>query len=130
MTDPLNSLTSEVVEAYQRYLDAFMSDDMEAINALVSYPLAYIGEGEVTMFNEYPIRPSALREKTGWSDTRDVHFKVVGISETKAHLILESGTRVRQDGSPIEDIHAFYAWKRTADGWKIFAVSDVRVATP
>ena len=129
MTDPLNSLANEVIEAYQRYLNAFISDDMETINALVSYPLAYIGEGEVTMFNEFPIRPSALREKTGWTDTLDVHYRVIGISETKAHLILESGTRVRQDGSPIEDIHAFYAWSRTADGWKMFAVSDVRVAT-
>ena len=128
MTDPLNLLTSEVVEAYQRYLNAFIADDMEAINALVCYPLAYIGDGEVTMFNEFPIRPSKLREQTGWSDTRDVHYKVVGISDKKAHLILESGTRVRQDGSPIEDIHAFYAWKRTAEGWKIFAVSDVCVA--
>jgi hypothetical protein len=128
MTDPLNALTSEVVDAYQRYLEAFISDDMEAINALVSYPLAYIGEGKVTMFNEFPIRPSALREKTGWSDTRDVQYKVVGISETKAHLILESGTRVRLDGSPIEHIHAFYAWNKTADGWKMFAVSDVCVA--
>ncbi len=131
MIDPLNSLTIEVVEAYQRYLNAFLSDDMEAINALVSYPLAYVGEEEeVTMFNEFPIRPSALREKTGWTDTRDVRYRVIGISETKAHLVLESGTRVRQDGSPIEDIHACYAWKRTADGWKIFAVSDVCVAAP
>ncbi len=51
MTDPLNSLTNEVIEAYQRYLNAFIADDMEAINALVSYPLAYIGEGVVTMFD-------------------------------------------------------------------------------
>lgn len=128
MAEPFNSLTSEIIEAYQRYLNAFMSDDMDTINALVSYPLAFIGEGVVTMFNEFPIRPSALREQTGWSDTRDVHYKVVGVSETKAHLILESGTRVRQDGSPIEDIYAFYAWTNTAEGWKMFAISDVRVA--
>jgi hypothetical protein len=128
MTDQSNSLTSEIIETYQRYLNAFMSDDLDTINGLVSYPLAYIGEGVVTMFNEFPTSPSALREQTGWSDTQDVQYKVVGISETKAHLILESGTRVRQDGSPIEDIYAFYAWTKTAQGWKMFAVSDVRVA--
>jgi len=128
MTDQLNSLTSEVIEAYQRYLNAFMADDMDTINALVSYPLAYIGDGVVTMFNEFPIHPSTLREQTGWSDTRDMHYTVVGVSETKAHLILDSGTRVRQDGSPIEDIYAFYAWTKTTGGWKMFAVSDVCVA--
>ena len=80
------------------------------------------------MFDEFPIRPSVLREKTGWSDTLDVSYKVIGISETKAHLILESGTRVRSDGSPIEDIYAFYAWTKSKEGWKMYAVSDVLVA--
>jgi hypothetical protein len=125
MSDSFSLQTSEVIETYKKYLKAFMSDDMDTINALVSYPLAYIGQGVVTMLNEFPIRPSALREQTGWSDTRDTHFNVVGISETKAHLILDSGTRVRQNGSPIEDVYAFYAWTKTAEGWKLFAVSDV-----
>ena len=40
---------------------------------------------------------------------------------------VKSSTRVRQDGSLIEDIYAFYAWTKTAEGWKMFAVSDVRV---
>lgn len=127
MTDSYNSHTDEVIEAYQRYLKAFISDDVDTINTVVSYPLAYIGDGVVTMLDEFPIRPSTLREQTGWSDTQDVRYKVVGISDTKAHLILESGTRVRQDGSAIEDIFAFYAWTRTTQGWKMFAISDLRV---
>jgi len=127
MTVPQNTLTNEVIEAYQKYLHAFMSDDMDTINALVAYPLAYIGEGVVTMLNEFPIRPSALMAQTGWRDTLHMQYEVVGLTETKAHLILKSGTRVRQDGSPIENIYAFYAWTKTAEGWKMFAVSDVRV---
>ena len=49
------------------------------------------------------------------------------MSETKAHLVLKRGTRVRRDGSSIEQVSAFYAWTKTADGWKMFAVSDVTV---
>jgi len=122
-----DTLTNEVIEVYQTYIQAFMSDDMDTINTLVSYPLAYVGEGVVTMLNEFPIRPSALMTQTGWSDTLHLEYEVVGVTEMKAHLILRSGTRVRQDGSPIEDISAFYAWTKTAEGWKMFAISDVRV---
>jgi hypothetical protein len=112
---------------YRRYLQAFMSDDMDALNALVSYPLAYIGEGVVTMLTEFPIRPSDLMTQTGWCDTVDMEYEVIGITESKAHLILKSGTRVRQDGSSIENICAFYAWTKTPEGWRMFAVSDVRI---
>ena len=117
----------EVIEMYRRYIETFMSDDMDVLNALVSYPLAYIGEGVVTMHTEFPIRPSDLMTQTGWHDTLDINYEVIGISETKAHLILKSGTRVRQDGSAIEGIRAYYAWTKTPDGWRMFAVSDVRI---
>ena len=122
-----NSAAAEVIEAYQKYLRAFMSDDMDTINALVSYPLAYIGDGVVRILDEFPIRPSALTAQTGWRDTVDMQYEVVAITATKAHLILRRGTRVRQDGSPIETICAFYAWTKTTAGWKMFAISDVRV---
>ncbi len=127
MSESTNSPSGEVVQAYERYLQAFLTDDIETINSLVSYPLAYVGEGVVTLIDEFPVRPSVLREKTGWSDTINMSYKVVGISDTKAHLILESGTRVRDDGAPIEDINAFYAWTKTKNGWKIYAISDVRI---
>jgi len=119
---------AEVLSAYKRYLEAFMSNDMNGINALVSYPLAYVGDGVVKMFHEYPIRPSELMAQTGWRDTLNMQYEVVAVSDTKAHLILRSGTRVRADGSPIEEISGFYAWTRTTAGWKMFAVSDVRIS--
>jgi len=119
---------AEVLSAYKRYLEAFMSNDMSRINALVSYPLAYVGDGVVKMFHEYPIRPSELMAQTGWRDTLNMQYEVVAVSDTKAHLILRSGTRVRADGSPIEEISGFYAWTRTTAGWKMFAVSDVRIS--
>jgi hypothetical protein len=119
---------AEVIQAYERYLQAFLADDLATIDSLVQYPLAYIGEHQVSMVDEYPIKPSALMAATGWHTSIGMDYEVIGISATKAHLVLKRGTRVRRDGSPIEEVHAFYAWTRTAEGWKIFAISDVTVA--
>ena len=119
--------TAEVVRAYERYLEAFLADDIATIDSLVQYPLAYIGDGKVSMLDEYPIKPSALMAAKDWHTSIDMEYEVIGIGETKAHLILKRGTRVRRDGSPIEQVFAFYAWTKTADGWKMFAVSDVTV---
>jgi hypothetical protein len=120
-------IEAEVIQAYERYLQAFLADDIAAIDALVQYPLAYIGDGKVAMLNEYPIKPSALMAAKDWHTSVGMDYEVIGVSATKAHLILKRGTRVRRDGSPIEDVYAFYAWTRTADGWKMFAVWDVTV---
>jgi hypothetical protein len=118
---------AEVIQAYERYLQAFLADDIATIDALVQYPLAYIGDGKAMMLDEYPIKPSALMAAKDWHTSVDVDYEVIGVSETKAHLVLKRCTRVRRDGSPIEDVCAFYAWTRTDDGWKMFAVSDVTV---
>jgi hypothetical protein len=118
---------ADVIQAYERYLQAFLADDIDTINALVQYPLAYIGDGNVSMLDEFPIKPSALMAAKGWHTSLDMAFEVIGVSATKAHLVLKRGTRVRRDGSPIEEVFAFYAWTKTAHGWKMFAVSDVTV---
>ena len=118
---------AEVIQAYERYLQAFLADDITTIDALVQYPLAYIGDGKVAMLDEYPIKPSALIAAKDWHTSVDVDYEVIGVSATKAHLVLKRCTRVRRDGSPIEDVCAFYAWTKTDDGWKMFAVSDVTV---
>ena len=118
---------AEVIQAYERYLQAFLADDVATIDALVQYPLAYIGDGKVSMLDEYPIKPSALMAAKAWHTSIGMEYEVVGISATKAHLVLKRGTRVRRNGSPIEEVFAFYAWTKTTDGWKMFAVSDVTV---
>jgi hypothetical protein len=118
---------AEVIEAYERYLAAFLADDLAAIDALVQYPLAYIGDGKVSMLDQWPFKPSTLRRLKSWHTSIDMAYEVIGISETKAHLVLKRCTRVRRDGSPIEGVFAFYAWTRTAEGWKMFALSDVTV---
>jgi hypothetical protein len=118
---------TEVAQAYERYLQAFLADDTQTIDALVQYPLAYIGDGKVSMLDEFPIKPSALMAAKSWHTSVDMEYEVVGVSATKAHLVLRRGTRVRRDGSPIEEVFAFYAWTKTDAGWKIFAVSDLTV---
>jgi hypothetical protein len=118
---------AEVIHAYERYVQAFLADDLAAIDSLVQYPLAYIGDGKVSLLDQWPFQPSALRAAKAWHTSIDMAYEVVGISETKAHVILKGCVRVRRDGSPIENVFAFYAWTKTEDGWKMFALSDVTV---
>ena len=116
---------AEVIRAYERYLEAFLADDLAAIDRLVQYPLAYIADGKVVLLDEYPIKPSALMRAKAWHTSIDMAYEVIGVSATKAHLVLKRCTRVRRDGSAIEQVFAFYAWTKTDEGWKMFAISDV-----
>jgi hypothetical protein len=115
----------EVRETYERYLAAFVANDLAGIDAVVSYPLAHIGDGVVRMFDTFPIDPAELMAAKGWHTTLNSRYEVVATSPTKAHVVLFNGDRVRADGSLIETVSAFYAFTRTADGWKLYALSDL-----
>jgi hypothetical protein len=115
----------EVRETYERYLSAFVANDLTGIDAVVSYPLAHIGDGVVRMFDTFPINPAKLMADKGWHTTLNSRYEVVATSPTKAHVVLFNGDRVRADGSLIETVSAFYAFTRTADGWKLYALSDL-----
>jgi hypothetical protein len=115
----------EVRETYERYLSAFVANDLAGIDAVVSYPLAHIGDGVVRMFDTFPINPARLMTDKGWHTTLNSRYAVVATSPTKAHVVLFNGDRVRADGSLIETVSAFYAFTRTADGWKLYALSDL-----
>ena len=116
----------EVLAAYTAYLTAFRANDVAAIDRLVQYPLAYIGDGKARLVDTYPVQPRDLLAK-GWQDTKDYSYEVVFASADKAHLILRQATRMRGDGSSIETVSAFYALTRTSSGWKFFAFSDITV---
>jgi hypothetical protein len=116
-----------VVAAYQAYTRAFLDNDMDAIDGLVRYPVAYIADGKTLMLDSYPVKPADLIAQKQWYSTADTDFEVVGISADKAHVILPRARRLRADGSLIETVSAFYAFTRTDDGWKIFALSDITV---
>jgi enamine deaminase RidA (YjgF/YER057c/UK114 family) len=124
-SDGNDGVRAEVSAAYHRYLKAFLDSDIPGIDAVVSYPLAHIGEAEVRMYDTFPIDPAALRRAKAWHTTVNASFEVVAVSPVKAHVVLHRSDRVRADGSLIETVSAFYAFKRTADGWKMYAISDV-----
>ena len=45
---------AEVLGVYTAYLAAFRANDVQAIDKLVQYPLAYIGNGQTTLVDTYP----------------------------------------------------------------------------
>lgn len=116
---------AEVRTVYERYLSAFLAGDLAAVEALVQFPLAYIGSGETRLFDRFPLSPQALRERKQWHTTVNADYEVSLVSADKAHVILRRAERVRADGSLIETVSAFYAFTRTAAGWKLFALSDI-----
>jgi hypothetical protein len=118
----------EVLATYAVYAKAFLANDIHAIDQLIQYPLAYIGDGRTTMVDAYPVKPAELMAAKQWYTTRNLSCEVVFASVDKAHLILRAATRVRSDGSPIETVSAFYALTRTPSGWKFFAMSDIAVS--
>jgi len=117
----------EVLATYTAYIDAFRANDVPALDKLIQYPLAHIGNGRVTVVETYPVQPAELMAAKQWHDTKDIDPEVVFLSAEKAHVILRHATRIRVDGSPIEVVSAFYALTRTPSGWKFFAFSDITV---
>jgi hypothetical protein len=115
----------EVLAVYEQYLKCFIRNDIAGIDALVEYPLTYIGPGEVRQCDEFPIDPGELIRMTGWHTTLNMRYEVVAVSAEKAHVVLHHGERVREDGSLIETVSGFYAFKRTGEGWKMYALSDL-----
>jgi hypothetical protein len=125
VSSPDSAVSDEVRAAYEQYLTSFVGNDPAGIDAVVSYPLAHIGDGEVRLFDSFPISPADLKQAKGWHTTVNSRYEVVATSPTKAHVILHSADRLREDGSLIETVSAFYAFKRTDAGWKLYAISDV-----
>jgi hypothetical protein len=118
-------IEDEVLATVTAYLAAFNANDIPAIDRLMHYPLAFLGNGTTALVDAYPGNPARLMATKGWHTTRDAVCEVVMASAAKAHVILRSAARVRADGSLIETVSAFYALTRTDAGWKIFAISSV-----
>ena len=41
----------EVLAAYTAYLTAFRADDVQALDKLIQYPFAYIGNGQTSLLD-------------------------------------------------------------------------------
>ena len=116
---------AKVFEAYNQYLNAIIEADIDAINECIEYPLAYIGGDSVKMLDKFPIDPREWKEKTGWATSNAFEIDVVAVTEKKAHVLMRNCRRLRDDGSLIEEASAFYAFKNTDGGWKMYAFSDI-----
>ena len=114
----------EVLKAYENYLAYFLENDMEGINSLVKFPITYIADGESKSLEAFPIKPKEMMESKQWDTTIDTNTYTHGVNSKKGHVI-SSVTRIRKDKSVIEKYTAFYAFTKTRDGWKMYAISSV-----
>ena len=115
---------NEVLVAYEQYLAYFLDNDMDGINSLVKFPITYIADGESKSLASFPISPKEMMENKKWNTTIDTETYVHGTNSSKGHVI-SSGTRIRKDKSVIEKYTVFYAFTKTDNGWKMYAISDV-----
>ena len=114
----------EVLKAYEEYLAYFLDNDMDGVNSLVKFPITYIADGESKLLDAFPVTPKEMMENKQWDTTIDTETYVHGVNSKKGHVI-SSGTRIRKDKSVIEKYTVFYAFTKTNDGWKMYAISDI-----
>ena len=120
-----SKLTEELIEIYKTYyVEGFRRNDVSQIDKIVDYPITYIKDGTVSLLDTYPVNPAALKVELGWDHSIDWSFDVVGINDTSAHMVAKA-TRCRKDGSVIEKVHGFYAFRKTESGWKMYVLADV-----
>lgn len=113
-----------LTDLYERfYVAGFKANDVNLINRIVSYPLTYIKDGAVRMVDRFPVDPAKLKSDLGWDHSKDWAFDVAGVGEHQAHVIARA-TRCRADGSEIERVHGFYAFKKVGGDWKMFVLAD------
>ena len=115
---------NEVLVAYEQYLAYFLDNDMDGINSLVKFPITYIADGESKSLDAFPVTPKEMMENKQLDTTIDTETYVHGTNSTKGHVI-SSGTRIRKDKSVIEKYTVFYAFTKTDNGWKMYAISDI-----
>ncbi len=54
-----------MLAVYTAYIDAFRANDVPALDKLIQYPLAHIGNGRVTMVETFPVQPAELMAAKG-----------------------------------------------------------------
>lgn len=119
------SSRTEVLAAYEAYLAAFLAGDMQKLRASCVWPLTLLADGTTVMLEEFPYSPAQIKAEKGWATSRSFEIDVVGVSSTKAHLVLRNCERLTAEGALIENVTAFYAFTKTPVGWQIFALSAI-----
>jgi hypothetical protein len=114
-----------LLAAYQSYVDAFMASDEQAIRECVQWSCTFLGADRAESIDELPYSPTHLKRQKDWATSVGLEIDVVAVSDVKAQVLLRHGERVRPDGTLIEEVSAFYAFSKIANGWKIFAMSSI-----
>lgn len=73
----MQGLKEEVLATYAAYIDAFRANDVAALDRLMQYPFAFIGNGRVALVESFPIKPADLMAAKQWRDTNDLNPEVV-----------------------------------------------------
>jgi hypothetical protein len=116
---------SDVFEAFQIYLDAFMAGDEQALRDCLQWPCTFLLDSRVETRDALAYNPAELKRKKNWATSTGFEIDVAAVSDSKAHVLLRNCERLRPDGALIERVSAFYAFTKTAGGWKIFAMSGM-----
>ena len=87
-------LKGQVLATYSAYVEAFRANDVAALDELIQYPLAYIGNGRTKLLDAFPIQPAELMATKQWHDTQNLDPEVMFTSADKAHVIVRRATRV------------------------------------
>ena len=120
-----DELHADLHDTYMKYYaEGFKTNNLELIDRIVVYPIAYINAGSVEMCSVYPIDPGELKKEKQWDHSTEWNFEITGLNEHSAHAVA-SAVRRRKDGTQIENVHGFYAFTMTEQGWKMYAVADV-----
>jgi len=117
-------MKQELIDTYQNfYVEGFKTNNVSLIDQIVVYPIAYIKQGSVAMLDHFPVNPVKLKAEIEWDHSKDWNFDIPAITKDHAHVVA-SATRCRKDGSVIERVHGFYAFKKINGIWKIYALAD------
>ncbi|WDE01676.1 hypothetical protein [Thalassomonas actiniarum] len=120
-----SQLKEELLETYmQYYVEGFKTNNVALIDHMVKYPLTYLKDGKMILCEQYPIDPQKLKAEKAWDHSTDWQFEIQGINDKEAHAVAFA-VRRRADGSKIESVHGFYAFSRTSEGWKMYALADI-----
>lgn len=118
------SLKEQLLATYKVYMKGFKSNNIKLIDSIVKYPIAFLKNGIVEMFDNYPIDPKKLRTEKDWDHSKNWNFDILAINNHHAHAVA-SAIRCRADGSVIEHVHGFYAFIKINNLWKMYAFSEV-----
>ena len=79
---------SDLLAVYHKYLNGFVTENMDVIDECIEYPSTHVGETSVKTFDTFPLSPSEMKKAKGWAASDNFEIEVVAQNNTKAHLIL------------------------------------------